>query len=230
MLESRYNRIEFVITYACTGRCKHCSQGEHTGRGKLIDGNAAAEAVYMLTDKYNIKSLMTFGGEALLYPDTVFRIHTAAIEAGIEKRQLITNGFFSRDEDHIKKTVRRLYDSGINDLLLSVDAFHEESIPLEYVKIFARECLKNNIPTRLNPAWLGSRDADYPYNIRSRQIVAEFVDMGIPEGSGNIIFPKGNAIKNFSEYFDGKESDPYEDNASLCFDPDSDIEGVLSRL
>ena len=23
------NRIEFVVTMACTGKCKHCSQGEH---------------------------------------------------------------------------------------------------------------------------------------------------------------------------------------------------------
>ena len=23
------NRIEFVVTMACTGKCKHCSQGSH---------------------------------------------------------------------------------------------------------------------------------------------------------------------------------------------------------
>lgn len=229
MSESKFNRIEFVVTYACTGRCRHCSQGEHDDK-KVIDTDAAIESVYRITDKYNITSLMTFGGEALIYPDAVCRIHTAAKKIGIEKRQLITNGFFSRDEGYIRETVCRLHDSGINDLLLSVDVFHQETIPLEYVKLFAGQCLKNNIPTRLNPAWLGCRDADNPYNIRSREIVSEFTDMGIPEGSGNVIFPKGNAIKNFPEYFDGTQVDPYEDNTSLCFDPNSDFEGVLSQL
>ena len=229
MSERKFDRIEFVITYACTGNCKHCSQGEHNDK-RVIDADAAADAVYRITDKYDIKSLMTFGGEALIYPDMVCKIHTAARNVEIEKRQLITNGFFSRDTEYIKETVRSLKESGINDLLLSADAFHEEYIPLEYVRIFARECLEKDIPTRLNPAWLGSYDADNPYNKRTREIVKEFTDMGIPEGCGNIVFPKGNALKYFPEYFDGSQFDPYEDDSTICFDPASDIEGVLSQI
>lgn len=52
-------------------------------------------------------------------------------------RQLITNGFFSRDGDRIKEAAGRLAQSGVNNLLLSVDAFHQETIPLGPVKQFA---------------------------------------------------------------------------------------------
>ena len=52
------------------------------------------------------------------------------IEGGIPVRQLITNGFFSRDGDRIKEAAGRLAQSGVNNLLLSVDAFHQETIPL----------------------------------------------------------------------------------------------------
>lgn len=45
---------------------------------------------------------MTFGGEPLLYPETVCKIHKAARETGIAKRSVITNGFFSRDRGRIK--------------------------------------------------------------------------------------------------------------------------------
>ncbi len=31
------NRIEFVVTMACTGRCKHCSEGEHISCTGHID-------------------------------------------------------------------------------------------------------------------------------------------------------------------------------------------------
>ena len=68
------NRIEFVVTMACTGRCKHCSEGEHISDGEHIDGDAAAEAVCEICENYNIDSLMTFGGEPLLYPQTVCKI------------------------------------------------------------------------------------------------------------------------------------------------------------
>lgn len=38
------NRIEFVVTTACTGKCKHCSQGEHKSNDK-IDKESAVDAV-----------------------------------------------------------------------------------------------------------------------------------------------------------------------------------------
>lgn len=86
------NRLEFQVTLACTGRCKHCSEGEHPVAGISIDGDIAAKVVRDLCTRYSIQSVMTFGGEPLLCHDTVCKIHTA-VEMGIPKRQLITNGF-----------------------------------------------------------------------------------------------------------------------------------------
>ena len=64
---SNLNRIEFLITMACTGRCKHCSEGEHVSKGNHINGHIATKAIYEICKFYNIESLMTFGGEPLLY-------------------------------------------------------------------------------------------------------------------------------------------------------------------
>lgn len=80
------NRIEFVITYTCTGRCKHCSEGEHTALGEHIDDEKAMELVKSVAKKYQINSLMTFGGEPLIYPETVCAIHSMAKEMNIPKR------------------------------------------------------------------------------------------------------------------------------------------------
>ncbi len=38
------NRIEFVITYGCTGRCKHCSEGDHNSAGQFIEAEAAGNS------------------------------------------------------------------------------------------------------------------------------------------------------------------------------------------
>lgn len=102
------NRIEFPVTFACTGHCKHCSQGEHTSNGEHINGDIAVQVIYKICSKFNIESLMTFGGEPLLYSDDVCKIHTAAQKMNIKKRQLITNGFFSKDEKIINDTVLKL--------------------------------------------------------------------------------------------------------------------------
>ena len=48
------NKIEFIVTYACSGRCKHCSEGDHVGRGESIDPSLAAAAVRDIAAEYDI--------------------------------------------------------------------------------------------------------------------------------------------------------------------------------
>ena len=176
------NRIEFVITMACTGRCKHCSEGEHFSNGEHIDGDVAAKAVHDICRSYDIKSIMTFGGEPLLYPGDVCKIHAAAKEAGIPERDLITNGFFSKDEERIKEVVHMLAENGVKRVLLSVDAFHQETIPIEPIMFFAECVKKEGILIQVNPAWLVSKEDNNPYNIRTREILREFEKMDIEIG------------------------------------------------
>ena len=99
-------KIEFVVTYACTGKCKHCSEGNHHLRGTSISPDIATEAVKKVAKEYPIQTVMTFGGEPLLYPNAVYKIHSAARDIGIPKRQLITNGYFSKDESTISSVAR----------------------------------------------------------------------------------------------------------------------------
>lgn len=225
------NRIEFMITHACTGRCKHCSEGDHMGKGGVIDGSAAAEMIAGLCRVFQIGSLMTFGGEPLLYPDEVCRIHAMARDMRIPKRQMITNGFFSQDEDRIRDVARNLAAGGVNDILLSVDAFHQETIPLGPVKVFAGAVQDAGIPLRAHPAWLVRKEDNNPYNERTREILKEFADMGISVSGGNVIFPGGNAIKYLKEYFEpGAEiGNPYEENPrdvrAVCVSPDGTVLG-----
>ncbi len=207
------NRIEFVVTMACSGKCKHCSQGEHISSDH-IDADKAEQAIYDICRNYNIESLMTFGGESLLYPETVCRIHSAARKMGITKREIITNGYFNKNEDRIKEVAHMLAESGVENICLSVDAFHQQTIPFVYVKKFAQAVLDEKIPVHTHPAWLVSMDDDNSYNLKTRELLKEFREMGIEPSSGNVIFPSGNALKYFGKYFkdDVKYDNPYEEN------------------
>ena len=233
---SRYiknlNRIEFVITYSCTGQCKHCSEGDHDSNGIYIDGDTAVELVEKVAKNYKIESIMTFGGEPLLHPDVVCKIHAAARDMGIPKRQLITNGFFSHDTKTIQNAAHMLVENGVNDILLSVDAFHQETIPLEPVITFAKAVFEaDKTIIRVHPAWLVSETADNPYNSRTKEILAMFQDLGIAVSDGNVIFPSGNALKYLKEYFDQDVSyiNPYdedpEDIRTISISPNGDVLG-----
>ncbi len=224
------NKIEFVVTYACTGKCRHCSEGDHTYCGEHINPQIAADAVRKIAAEYDIKTVMTFGGEPLLYTYAVYEIMTAAKELNISKRQVITNGYFSKNADKIRDVAERLAACGVNDLLLSVDAFHQETIPLDVVRHFAAEAKKCGIPIRLQPAWLVSVTDDNPYNRKTREILDSFADMELPVGEGNVIFPEGNALKYLAEYFTyNHPENPYVEDPCdvrcLSFEPNGNVLG-----
>lgn len=222
-------KIEFTVTLACTGKCRHCSEGDHEGSAGHIDADTAVEAIKKICAHYRIQTVMTFGGEPLLYPDIVCAIHRAAFELGIEKRQVITNGYFSKSPERIESVVGDLKDSGVNDLLLSVDAFHQEYIPLDPVFRFAKSAAEAGIPIRLQPAWLVGPDDPNPYNQRTREIIRRFDPLQISLNQGNVIFPAGNALKYLRAYFDENttvkspyEEDP-EDVRTVSFGPDGSV-------
>jgi len=226
----KLEKIEFVITYACTGRCRHCSEGDHSSCGDHIDPGIAAEAVRKIAAEYPIKRVMTFGGEPLLYPEAVFAVMKAAREMKIPNRQIITNGFFSRNPERIRETAEGLLDAGVNDILLSADAFHQETIPLDSVKIFAEEARNCTVPLRIQPAWLVSPDDDNPYNRKTWEILDEFRKLGFSANDGNVIFPEGNARKYLGEYFTSDvPENPYAEDPycvkCVSFDPDGGVLG-----
>jgi MoaA/NifB/PqqE/SkfB family radical SAM enzyme len=173
---------------------------------------------------------MAFAGEPLLYPEAVLAIMTAAAERGVPRRQVITNGFFTKDAARVRETARQLAAAGVNDLLLSADAFHQETIPLDAAMAFAREAKACGIPLRISPAWLVSANDDNPYNRRTRQLLESLADLQIPVGEGNIVFPEGNARKYLADYFkDTAPASPYEEDPldvrCASFLPNGDVLG-----
>ncbi|WP_028517263.1 radical SAM protein [Ruminococcus flavefaciens] len=216
------NRIEFIVTMCCTGRCKHCSEGDHSTGSPHIDTEAAVQAVKDVCSRYDIKSLMTFGGEPLLYPETVAEIHRTAFEMGIPQRDIITNGFFSKDKNRIHEVAMILHESRVERVMLSVDAFHQETIPLEPVEFFADSLKSAGVYVEISPAWLVSESDDNPYNLKTVSLIGRFADKGFDIGRGNVIFPQGSALKNLSEYFLNGDApqNPYEESPfdihSLC--------------
>ena len=222
------NKIEFAVTYRCTGMCKHCSEGEHASRREEIDPQIAKDAVRKIVSEYAVQTVMAFGGEPLLHTDAVYAIISAAKELGVPKRQIITNGYFSTDKAKISEVLDKLSLCGVNDLLLSVDAFHQETIPIDVVRCFAEEIKKRGIPMRLQPAWLCGATAENRYNELTRKVLAAFSDLEIALGEGNVVFPAGNALKYLGEYFtEIRPENPYEENPEdircVSFSPNGDV-------
>ena len=232
------NRLEFILTDHCTGRCRHCSAGAlvQSPRPGHAPLQPSVQAVRDLAALYPMQSVMTFGGEPLLYPEVTAAIHRTAAECGIPARQLITNGFFSRDERRIREVAQMLADAGVNDVLISVDAFHQEKIPLEPVRCFALAVKAAGVASvRFSPAWVVNEGFDCPENARTREILQSLFDTGLPVGSGNDVFLSGCAADNLAHYYPPAALDPSDccgsmpytepltNQTSLSIEPDGSV-------
>ncbi len=232
------NRIEFVVTYQCSGRCKHCSVSDRLNPAdghKHISLDHAAEAIGELSEMFPVSSVMTFGGEPLLYADIVCGIHKAAARHGIGSRSLITNGYFTKLDEQREQTAKMLKEAGIETLLLSADAFHQETIPLDAVYRFARYAKEAGINVKLHPAWVVNESHSNPYNRKTNEILAAFTDLEFPVSNGNNIFLAGNAALHLAEYYDKPKlnlletcgsmpyTEPLTEVTSLSIVPNGDV-------
>ena len=207
-MKSKYmniNRIEFVVTNECTGSCKHCQSGSDINKKcshKHIISEHAVDVIEKLSSVFNITSVMTFGGEPLIYSDVVSNIHAKATECNIDIRQIITNGFFTKDKNVSRKVAHELCDAGVNNLLISVDGLHQEAIPIEPVYQFIIDVIDAKIPNAfLYPAWVVNKNHSNQYNKKTKKVLMKFSDLPIPI-KDNIIDLTGSAAKFLYEYYD----------------------------
>ncbi len=203
------NRLEFLVTYLCSGSCRNCYATKYEERQlKHVDECLAVNIVQQVGETYHPQSIMTFGGEPLLFPDVTCSIHKAAADLGVPSRQLITNGFWSDSLDP-REIAAKLAESGVNNISFSVDAFHQEYIPINIVRKAVEACLEVGIEgIAWNPCWVISKDDDNEYNQRTKSILKDFKDLSIRESKGNVVEPVGLALVNLKDFFPPKVQVP----------------------
>jgi sulfatase maturation enzyme AslB (radical SAM superfamily) len=230
-------RLEYTVTNRCSSKCIHCFIADGEPRGpQHIDATLAVQILRDVGQQYALESVMTFGGEPLLYPEVVYAIHREATRLNIPSRQVITNGYWSTDAQKTRSIARSLAEAGVNNIAFSVDAFHQEHVPLEQVKLTASALIDAGIPKMFwNPCWLVSEDDDNKYNRTTRSILEELREFPIKASEGNVMEPDGKARIHLKAYFQKGFAWPHAscqdipymgrlDNLwSICVEPNGDI-------
>lgn len=203
-------RIEFLVTNMCNGRCRHCYAQKYAAvQPRHVDEFFAVDIVRRVGEEYDVESVMTFGGEPMLFPDLVCSIHGEATKQEIPSRQLITNGYWSDSSERTREIAMNLAVAGVNDITFSVDAFHQEHIPLDRVKDTVRLCLEAGIEDlSLSPCWLVSEDNDNRYNLETASILEELAELSVRVSGGNVVEPEGEAVVNLNEFMPSRVSLP----------------------
>ena len=129
-----YATLGLMLGYGCNAKCRSCLWGEALNHGPRM---SVEEACSWVDQAYSLGGLMLVGfsgGEAFLYLKEMKAI--AGYVAGKYGLPSVaaTNAFWATTPEKAETLLRSLYSLGLRQLLISVDDFHQEWIPLERVK------------------------------------------------------------------------------------------------
>jgi hypothetical protein len=233
----KVERIEFVVTNRCNSHCRHCLVDANKRNTKLavISIELATSVIKASASKYSPQSVMTFGGEPMLFPEVVYAIHQTARDCGITSREIITNAGWKHSGDNSRLIASKLAECGVTSIAISVDAFHQEYIPIEAVEQNVRALVEAGLSVAWNPCWVISKEHNNRWNVRTKSILNELKPLNVPEWGGNIVQPAGNALQFLREFMPvkipspsgGCEDVPYSSRLDriecLSIEPDGNI-------
>ncbi|MFX0104275.1 MAG: radical SAM protein [Candidatus Hodarchaeota archaeon] len=130
----RVKHVDFLLTFKCIAKCQHCSYKAGPNRTGYIKKKEVLKYLKELTDLRPLESVWVHGGEPFLYFECLEYIIKQAKNFDIPRRGVITNSFWAENEKIAYKKLDRLKKVGLSVLTFSSDFFHQEFIPLEYVR------------------------------------------------------------------------------------------------
>jgi len=156
-----------------------------------------------LTDTCTVSELESFlvlGGEPMLFPSRTFPIIDRARELNIPRIEMLTNGVWGKSRRRAQELASGLKRSGLNDLGISVDAFHVQFIPLEYPRNAALASVRAGIEqVTWNVAVIESLNGKNKYDRKTARMLKSLKPVGI-ETHVHRVIPVGRAALNLRQY------------------------------
>jgi hypothetical protein len=123
-----------MITEKCDAACAHCWFDCDLTRGVTMSQYDAQNYVDKVLRIPSIEWISLTGGEPMLHANLVEDVVAYASDHGL-KTELVTNCSWAATPKKAFDLLRRLSDAGLTVLNISVDDFHQATIPFERVKI-----------------------------------------------------------------------------------------------
>lgn len=120
-----------IMNYVCTAACRHCMFASAPDCPREYISEEMADRLASLLREAGTSSVHIGGGE----PFMNFRALCGLIEAlnrhGVGVDYIETNAFWCSDEAFVRERLDKLKALGVTTIMVSVDPFHIEYVPLE---------------------------------------------------------------------------------------------------
>jgi len=170
--------IDFLVTFRCPSRCKHCCYRAGPERKGNMQSRDVQRYLEELSNTQTLESVGAHGGEPFLYFELLLSFFRKARELGIDKRWVITNGFWAKTNKIARMKLEKLKNAGLKSITFSVDGFHQEFIPLDTVKKGIKASTKIGFErVCVDSYFLGCPDNKNSYNLTTKRALEELSNM-----------------------------------------------------
>ena len=213
--------MEVTLTTKCNSECVYCQAEASPFKNEVMNVEDAHNYLTETCAASKLESFMVFGGEPMLFPSRAISIFEKARQLNIPKIDMLTNGIWGKNKRKAEELAIKLKASGLNNLGISVDAFHLQFIPLDYPRNAALASVTAGIEqVTWNVAVVESLNSTNEYDKKTAEILRILKPTGI-DAHIHTIIPVGRATSNLQQYLK-KESlqgvctgDPILENALM---------------
>ncbi|MFX1276406.1 MAG: radical SAM protein [Promethearchaeota archaeon] len=196
--------LTFLVSYRCTNECKHCAlQGSPKQDNLSIKLEDVKRYMEDITSYYEIGEVGFFGGEPFLNFDLLVSLVKEVKRYEIPKIGLPTNGFWGKNKKIAKEYALQLKEAGLNHIGFSVDAFHQEFIPIDDVKQAIRAAYEAGIEwIHLIAQNLGIKNEKNAFNKRTKEITSTLLkEFEFLETITTDLQVRGRAVKELTREY-----------------------------
>ena len=120
-----------ITNYNCTAECRHCMFASSPSCKKDYMTREMAEKTAALLERAGTISVHIGGGEPFMDFDGLCTLIQVLNRHGVGIDYIETNGYWANDEDFARRRLEVLKRLGVYTIMVSVDPFHIEYVPLE---------------------------------------------------------------------------------------------------
>ncbi len=199
----------FLLSFKCPASCKHCSYKAGPQKTGSVALNETRQWLRELVHTQPLQSVGVHGGEPFLFFELVKQFMKLARELEIPRRWAITNSYWAKSEVIAKKKLSELRDAGLTSITFSVDAFHQEYIPLEFVKNAIGAALALDFEKiYVDSYFVNHPNASNPYDPLTSKSLESLQDLDGLAFSGRQMHFWGRAAELLVRYVDLKDEIP----------------------
>lgn len=144
----KYHGITIVLSNICTAKCDMCCFYAGPSKSDMIDRTATINFLKSLDNAPEIKMVHFSGGEPFLTFDFLLELIEICSNMG-RRTSVLTNGYWALTEQIAFAKLQALSNTGLNQIGISFDEFHQEYVSHENVRNILKAARKLHLPTSI---------------------------------------------------------------------------------